>query len=237
MSTTIEVQIEGGKATAAPPLGPALGPMGVNIGDVVNSINEKTSSFKGMQVPVKVIVDEDTKEYNIKVGTPPASALIKQEAQLKSGASRVSTDFVADLAIEQIIKIAKMKEDDLAGDSMKERVKEIIGTCNSMGVKVKGDKGIDAIEKVNQGAYDKEIKAEKTEITAEEQKELEEERARMQQELEDKREEYEKQANKIKEENSDKPIEEIRKAMEEQEIPEEIMNKVAPMPTGEKKEE
>ena len=67
---TIEVLIEGGKATAAPPLGPALGPMGVNIGQVVSDINSKTQSFKGMQVPVKVIIDTDTKGYKISIGTP-----------------------------------------------------------------------------------------------------------------------------------------------------------------------
>ena len=62
---TIEQLVEGGKATAAPPLGPALGPLGVNIGQVVAEINKKTESFKGMQVPVKVIVDGDTKEFSI----------------------------------------------------------------------------------------------------------------------------------------------------------------------------
>jgi len=82
---TIEQLVEGGKATAAPPLGPALGPIGVNIGEVVKVINEKTASFKGMQVPVKIIVDTDTKEFEITVGTPPASSLIKKEANIDKG--------------------------------------------------------------------------------------------------------------------------------------------------------
>jgi large subunit ribosomal protein L11 len=73
---TVESLVEGGKATAAPPLGPALGPLGVNIGQVVAEINKKTESFKGMQVPVKVIVDSETKDFKVTVGTPPASALI-----------------------------------------------------------------------------------------------------------------------------------------------------------------
>ncbi len=73
MADVIEALIDGGKASAAPPLGPALGPMGVNIGQVIAEINKKTEHFKGMQVPVKVIVDKETKSFEITVGTPPAS--------------------------------------------------------------------------------------------------------------------------------------------------------------------
>ena len=110
---TIESLVEGGKATAGPPLGPALGPMKVNIGQVIAKINEKTKDFKNMQVPVKVIVDTDTKEFEITVGTPPASALILKEAGIEKGSGTPNTDKVADLLIPQIIKIAKMKEDGL----------------------------------------------------------------------------------------------------------------------------
>ena len=102
---TIDQLVEGGKATAAPPLGPALGPMGVNIGEVVAEINKKTAEFKGMQVPVKIIVDTETKEFNITVGTPPASALIKKEAKIEKGSGNPKADKIADLLIEQIIKI------------------------------------------------------------------------------------------------------------------------------------
>ena len=80
---TIESLVEGGKASAGPPLGPALGPIGVNIGDVIAKINERTRDMAGMKVPVKVIVDTETKEFEIDVGTPPASALIKKELNLK----------------------------------------------------------------------------------------------------------------------------------------------------------
>ncbi|MFT4313232.1 MAG: 50S ribosomal protein L11, partial [Candidatus Woesearchaeota archaeon] len=67
---SVDVLIQGGKATAAPPLGPALGPLKVNIGAVVGEINKKTADFAGMQVPVKVTVDEDTKEFETTIGTP-----------------------------------------------------------------------------------------------------------------------------------------------------------------------
>ena len=173
---TVEVLIEGGKATAAPPLGPAMGPLGINIGEVVDNINKKTSAFKGMQVPVKVIVNTDTKEYEIEIGTPPASSLIKKEAGVEKGASNPKTDKVADLKIEQIIKIAKMKETSLLGKTLKEKVKEIIGTCNSAGILVEGVPAFETIKLVNEGKFDKEIKEEKTELTAEELKELGEEK-------------------------------------------------------------
>src|SRR3989339_1851340 len=128
---TVESLIEGGKATAAPPLGPALGPTGVNIGQVVSEINKKTADMKGMQVPVKVTIDTATKQFTIEIGTPPAAALIKKEAGVEKGAGNPITEKVADLMMEQIIKIAKIKEDALLGNNLKSKVKEIIGTCQS----------------------------------------------------------------------------------------------------------
>ncbi|MCF7871789.1 50S ribosomal protein L11 [Candidatus Woesearchaeota archaeon] len=234
-STTVEVLIEGGKATAAPPLGPALGPTGLNVGQVVVDINKKTAEFKGMQVPVKVIADLDTKEYKITVGTPPASALIKQESGIQKGSGKPMVDFVADLAIEQIIKIAKMKEDALTGKTMKERVKEIAGTCASMGVKIEGVPAIDAIKQINEGKYDQEITSEKTDLTAEEKKQLEDEKKTMQAELEAKRTQFEIQAKKIIEELKDKTSEEKRKALAEAKLPEEIINKLVPKDDKKKK--
>src|SRR3989338_5160820 len=133
---TVETLVEAGKATAAPPLGPALGPTGVNIGQVVMEINKKTAEMKGMQVPVKVVVDTATKEFSIEVGTPPAAALIKKEAGVEKGAGNPLADKIADLAIEQVIKIAKIKEGDLLGKTLKSRIKEVVGTCNSMGILV-----------------------------------------------------------------------------------------------------
>lgn len=227
-TSSVEVLIEGGKATAAPPLGPALGPLGVNIGAVVADINKKTADYKGMQVPVKVAVDSDTKAYTISIGTPPASALIKKEAGLTSGSGKPNKELVADLKIEQIIKIAKMKEDALSGKTLKDRVKEIIGTCRSLGVKVEEVTAAAAIKLVNEGKFDAEIKAEKTEITAAEQKEIDEERKRLQKELEEKRTIYEAQAKKIIAEHAKKTPEQIRKALEEAKIPDQIITKLAP---------
>lgn len=195
--STIEAMIEGGKATAAPPLGPALGPTGLNVGQVIAEINKKTESFKGMQVPIKVIIETDTKTFEVEIGTPPTSSLIKKEAGIEKGSGMPHADKVADLRIEQIIKVAKMKSGSLSGKTLKEKVKCVIGTCNSMGVLVGGKPAVDAIQDVNSGKYDKEIKAEKTELTAEDLKALEAERLKLAEEVTKRRSEEEKKANEI----------------------------------------
>lgn len=232
---TVEVLIEGGKATAAPPLGPAMGPLGVNIGQVVADINKKTQSFAGMQVPVSVEVDDVTKEYKITVGTPPAAALIKQEAGIKKASGRPQEEFVADLMIEQVMKIASMKEDALLGKDTKMKVKEIVGTCNSMGIKVEGMKGIDAIKAINEGKFDKEILSGKTELSEEEKKQLEEERKVMQAELAEKHEKEEKKANEILAKMQGKERHEKVKALEEAEIHSDLINKLVPPEKEEEK--
>jgi large subunit ribosomal protein L11 len=226
---SIEVLIEGGKATAAPPLGPALGPLGVNIGQVVQEINKKTESFKGMQVPVKVIVDKDTKKFEITIGTPPASALIKKESGVEKGASNPKTDKVADLSIVQVIKIAKMKEDSLLGKDLKQKIKEIMGTCQSMGIMVQGVSAHDAIEQVNKGKFDAEIKSGKTELTAEERKKLDTERKRLQEDLKTRRDEFLSKAKNIIASLDGKSSSEKRKKLEEAEIPATIMNELVPL--------
>lgn len=223
---SVDVLIEGGKATAAPPLGPALGPLGVNIGQVVADINKKTADFKGMQVPVKVIVDKDTKEYTITVGTPPATSLIKKEAGIQKGAGNPLSEKVADLKIEQIIKIAKMKEDALLGKDLKSKVKEIIGTCDSMGVLVEGVPGRDAIKLVNEGRFDTEISSGKTELTEEEKKKLEEEKKKLEEELKEKRAKFESKAKEILKKFEGKDAKVQKKALKEAGIPDVLINEL-----------
>jgi len=221
---TVESLVPGGKATAAPPLGPALGPLKINIGEVVKAINEKTKGFDGMQVPVKVIVDTDTKEFEIEVGTPPASELILKEAKAEKGAGNPKMDKIADLRIEQIIKIVKMKESSLLGKDMKARVKEVIGTCNSMGVLVEGVPAAEAIAQVNDGVFDQEIKAEKTELSAEELKELEEEKKKLEEEAKARKAEFEAQGKEILKQMEGKESSAIKRALTEAKIPASIID-------------
>lgn len=231
---SVEVLIEGGKATAAPPLGPALGPMGVNIGQVVSEINKKTQDFKGMQVPVKVTIDKDTKTFTISIGTPPASQLLIKEAGIAKGSGNPVTDFVADLKIEQVIKVAKMKEDALLGKSNKEKVKEILGTCRSMGIMVEGKPVPETMKEVDSGIFDEKIASGKTELSAEELKALSEERKKMQKELEERRTEYTARAKSILAAHEGKPRKEIEAAMVAVNIPMPIIHEVLP---EEKKED
>ena len=154
MTEKIEALVEGGKASAGPPLGPALGPLGVNIMEIINTINEKTKQFNGMKVPVKVIVNPQTKEFDIEVGTPPAASLILNELGLEKGSGSAATHKIGDLTIDQAIKVAKMKEGNLLGKELKQKTKEIIGTCISMGVTVEGKKPTDAQKAIDEGEYD-----------------------------------------------------------------------------------
>jgi len=223
---SVEALIEGGKASAAPPLGPALGPTGVNIGQVVAEINKKTADLKGMQVPVKVHIDTDTKEFTIEVGTPPAAALIKKEAGVDKGASNPLTEKVADLLIEQIIKVAKLKEDSLLGSDLKAKVKEIVGTCQSMGILVEGMPAQEALKAIDEGKFNEKIKSGRTELTEEEKKKMEEEKKKLQEGLEKRRAEFEVKAKTIL--SKIKDSKKARKAMVEEGIPQPIIDELAP---------
>jgi len=180
---TIDIMIEGGKASAAPPLGPALGPMGININEVITTINKKTSAMAGMQVPVKVIIDTETKEFEIEIGTPPTSALLLKEAGLPKGSSNPKKEKIGNLKIEQIIKVAVTKEDKLGGKTLKDKVKEIIGSCKSTGLLVEGKDPSETIKDVDKGIYDKPIEARKTALTEEEKIMLEQEKKKLQEEV------------------------------------------------------
>ncbi|HEX3014692.1 MAG TPA: 50S ribosomal protein L11 [Methanobacterium sp.] len=151
---TVEILIEGGKATPGPPLGPAIGPLGINMMQVVEQINEKTSDFDGMKVPVKVIVDIGTKAFEIEVGTPPTTALIMDELNIEKGSQDPGLDKVADLSIEQALKIARMKFSALLSNDYKMATKEVVGTCVSMGLTVEGKDPKTVQKEIDEGIYD-----------------------------------------------------------------------------------
>src|SRR2546422_1375608 len=115
MPETVEVLVDGGKATAGPPLGPALGPMGVNIMEVVKAINDRTKSFEGMKVPVKLLIDAKTKAYTIEIGTPPTSALILKEIGAEKGSGEAGKTRIGNLSMAQVVRIATMKADAMQG--------------------------------------------------------------------------------------------------------------------------
>lgn len=154
---TVEILIEGGSATPGPPLGPAIGPLGINMMQVVEQINSKTSDFEGIKVPVKVIVDTETKGFEVKVGTPPTTALILDELKIEKGSQDPGMDKIADLSIEQAFKIARMKFDSLLSNDYKMAVKEVIGTCVSMGLTVEGKDPKIVQKEISEGLYHEQL--------------------------------------------------------------------------------
>jgi len=154
MADVVEVLVEGGKATPGQPLGPALGPLGVNIPKIVQEINVKTKAFDGMKVPVKIIIDSKTKNFDIKVGTPPTSSLVTKELGIEKGSGAPNTSKVGDLSIQQAMKVAEMKATSLMGKDLKMRTLEVIGTCNSMGVTIDGKEPKAIRAEILAGKYD-----------------------------------------------------------------------------------
>ena len=151
---TVEVLIEGGTATPGPPLGPALGPLGINMMQVVEEINKKSADFAGMKVPVIISVDRDTKEFDIEIGTPPTTALIMEELGIEKASHEPGLDIINDLPIETALKITRMKFDSLLANDYKSGIKEVIGTCVSMGLSVDGKDPREAQKDVDAGKYD-----------------------------------------------------------------------------------
>src|SRR4030042_3021762 len=153
MAEVVEVLVPGGKATAGPPLGPSLGPLGINVKAVVDEINKKTASFNGMQVPVKIEVDAK-KAFTVTVGIPPTTALIKKEANIEKGSAEPNVKVVGNLPFEAAVRIANMKLEGMLAYALKTAVKEVIGTCVSMGVNVDGKRPKEVLAGIDQGKYD-----------------------------------------------------------------------------------
>ncbi|MCS7144266.1 MAG: 50S ribosomal protein L11 [Archaeoglobaceae archaeon] len=146
----VEVLVTGGQATPGPPLGPVIGPLGLNVKQVVDKINEATKDYAGLNVPVKIVVKDD-RSFEIEVGIPPVSALIKRELKLEKGSANAGKDFVGNIKFEQLIKIAKMKKASSLSYSLKGVVKEALGTCVSMGITVDGKNPKEVLREIDEG--------------------------------------------------------------------------------------
>jgi large subunit ribosomal protein L11 len=150
----VEAMVEGGKASGGPPIGPALGPTGVNVFAVVTKINEVTQVFVGLKVPVKIIVDPTTKQFEVEVGVPPTSALILKEVGAPKGSGTPNTAKIGNLTFDQVKKIAKAKASDLSAYAMKAAVMTVTGTCVSLGVTIEGKTAKEFQAEVRQGLWD-----------------------------------------------------------------------------------
>tara|TARA_Y100000748_G_scaffold238641_1_gene202694 strand:- start:171 stop:599 length:429 start_codon:yes stop_codon:yes gene_type:complete len=136
ISGYIKLQIKGGQANPAPPVGPALGQRGINIMDFCKAFNEKTKKFMGKPVPVVITVYKD-KKFDFVIKTPPASHFIKEALKLKGGSQEPGRNIVASISKKQIEEIAKQKMEDLNAHDLEQASKIIAGSARSMGIEVK----------------------------------------------------------------------------------------------------
>ena len=155
---TVELLIAGGQATAGPPLGPALGPLGMNVMAVVTKINELTKDYAGMKVPVKISVNPEDKSFEVTVGVPTSSALLVSELKIEKGSGTPNSAKVGDLKVDQIVRIAKIKRPELLAKTLKGAAKEVMGTCVSMGVTVEGKDPREVQKEVDEGKFDDMLK-------------------------------------------------------------------------------
>ena len=133
ISGFIKLQIKGGQANPAPPVGPALGQRGVNIMEFCKAFNDKTKSMAGKPVPVEITVYKD-KKFDFKIKSPPASFYIKEAVKLKGGSKEPGRNIVASISKKQLEDIAKEKMNDLNANDINEAVKIIAGSARSMGI-------------------------------------------------------------------------------------------------------
>ncbi len=214
----VELIVEGGKASAGAQMGQAFGPLGINIQEILDKINEKTSDMKGMKLPVKVVVDTETKEFDLEIGSPPVSELIKKEIGIDKGSGMPHLEKTGNVSIEQIIKISKMKKDSMLVNNLKSAVKSVTGSCGPLGILVEGEEPGETCKDIDEGKYDKEIDEGLTETSEEKKKILEEQlietRARLNKEkeiLEAEENEEEKPAEEGEaKEGGEKPEEEVK---------------------------
>ncbi|MBI4009814.1 MAG: 50S ribosomal protein L11 [Candidatus Aenigmarchaeota archaeon] len=157
---TLDLLVDGGKAAPGPTTAPKLSMYKLNIGQIFKEINDKTKDYAGMSVPVKLKIDTETKSYEISVGTPPVSSVIKKElgielAKITDEEKAKGKTSVGDLKFEQIVKIAKIKKDSMLAKDLKTAVKQVVGTANSMtGVMIEGKRPKELIKDIDEGKFD-----------------------------------------------------------------------------------
>lgn len=168
----IKLLVEGGKMSPGPAVAQQIGPMGINMGKVISDVNEATSEFKGVTVPVHLTVDPKTKEFSIKVLSPPTSELIKKELKIEKASGARLKQKVGNLAIEQVISVSKAKHDSMLSNEFISTVKSVVGTCQALGVLIESKQPMEILDEIAEGKYKEEIEAQKTDVDPEKQKEL-----------------------------------------------------------------
>lgn len=170
----IKLLVDGGEMKPGPAVGQKLGPIGINIGQVIQEVNKATSEFKGIKVPIILDIDPKTKTFKIEVSSPPTSELLKKELGLEKGSGDHKKNKVGNISIEQVIKIAKIKYPSMLAKDFKSAVKSVVGSCISLGILIENKTGNEIEADIDKGIFDAEIKAQKTEPSAEKKAKLKE---------------------------------------------------------------
>ena len=170
----IKLLADGGSMKPGPALSQKIGPLGINMGEIISKINDATKDMKGLKVPVEVDVNPTTKEFDIQVFSPPVSELLKKELEIEKGSGEQDKIKVANASIEQIISVAKTKLQNLLAKDLKAAVKSVVGTCVSLGILIENKSAIEIEQEIDKGKYDKEIQEEKTETSEEKKTKLKE---------------------------------------------------------------
>lgn len=168
----IKLIVEGGAMKPGPAVAQQLGPLGINLGKVISDVNTATAGFKGVKVPVEIDANAKTKQFTIKVFSPPVAELIKKELGLDKGSGTPHETKVGNLAIEQVISIAQTKLPNMLARDLKAAVKLVVGSCVSLGVLIEDKSAKDVEKDIDAGMYDKEIKAIKTDVSADKKAQL-----------------------------------------------------------------
>lgn len=217
----IKLLVEAGNLSPGPSLSQKLGPMGLNLNQVIQKVNEATNEFKGLKVPVELDIDASTKEVDVKVFSPPVSELLKKELGIEKGSGVHKKMQVANASIEQIISVAKTKLPDLLSKNLKLALKTVVGTCVSLGILIENKNPKEIEKEIDEGKYDKAIQEEKTETSQEKRDKLDEffSKIKAEQELIMRKEEQQKEASKEAEsaEKAEEPKEEEEEKGEEKE--------------------
>lgn len=151
---TLRFVVEGGKATPGPPIGPSLSPYKINVMEVVKVINDATKDYDGLPVPVEVTIDTDTRKFEVKVGIPTTTALLMKYAGAKEPTGDPAHKKIGDVTLEDIIKIALIKKNQLTAKTLKSAVKTVLGTAYAVGVTVDGKNPKEVSKLIDEGKYD-----------------------------------------------------------------------------------
>lgn len=151
---TVRLKVKGGSATLQPPVGPTIAQLGLNVEEVVSKVNEMTKHLRDLEVTLLIHVDTDTKNYRVEVKSPSTTSLLLRAANASEPSGDPAHKKVGNLTIEDVVKVALMKRNELSCKSLKAAVKTVISTASTIGLNVDGREGKEILNQVDKGAYD-----------------------------------------------------------------------------------